>query len=94
MGIFGKTSQKNISDDDFGNVRNALYAKGFDKDDIRFLEVVFRSDLFEDERLQKGIDKKEIEEALRFLKNHPHHHKFSNTKLSELEEVLLKTLDT
>lgn len=87
MSLF-RNNKKKIVGGEMTDVRNSLYNQGFDQEDLKFVEVVFRADLFESGNEQLGIDETEITSAISWLKSHPHHHRLTENQLNILDKTL------
>lgn len=91
MSIFGP-NKKYVSRNEFQEVRSLLRAKGFDKKKTDEVETFFRGDLHEHEPGHIGIDKKEIENGITWLRENKEKHSFSDAQIDTIEEALNKKL--
>lgn len=89
MGIFD--SKKIVSEDEFEDVLRECRSQGFNSRELRELEKIFRGDLFE-RGSNRGIDRKEMEEALKWMRKNVSNHRILPKKITILEELLKEKL--
>jgi len=80
-----------VSKNEFHEVRNSLRYKGFSDRDVGEVEKLFRGDMHESGD-HSGIDTKEIEGGLKWMRENMSKHKLSEKKINTLEESLKKKL--
>lgn len=88
MGLFSKPV---ITPHEFKKqIRRDLYSKGFSRKQLNEVEKVFRGDLSDKSPSSsfEGLDSKEIEGGVKWLRENPDKHKLSQDKISMLEESL------
>ncbi len=88
MGFFGQ-DKPNVSENEFHKVCSELYSKGFNSTEVNKVKQVLRGDLAESGPNQKGIDSKEIDNAVSFMKKN---RTFSESKIQAIEEHLRNRL--
>lgn len=94
MGIFDElffAHKKVISETKFKRVREILRAKGMSELHRNDLQGVFLGDLYEP-GTAKGIDKKEFEERIKWMRENKSKHRLSDTEIDTAEEVMSKML--
>ena len=91
MGLFGP-SKKTVSQEEFKDLLSLLYSKGFSKYEREEVEKIFRGDLYESSDYERGIDAKEIENAIQWMRKHMSNHNIPSQKVDLLEELLQKKL--
>ena len=91
MGLFGNDKKK-VSEREYKEIRSRLYSKGFEADELKFLDMFLRGDLHESEELQKGIDEQEIVRAINWLRGHKDEHELLDEQIEILEEKLREYL--
>lgn len=89
--LFG-TSKPKVSKEEFREACNFLSVKGFDEREINEVKKIFRADLEESSEYERGIDQKEIEQAMKWMREHTSSHCLSTSKIQILEEILKKKL--
>jgi hypothetical protein len=87
MGLFGSTKKK-VSKLEFKQVRTLLHQKGFSSREIDEVEMIFRADLNEPSQYESGIDAKEIERGIKWMRANKRSHFISEGKIDILEDVL------
>ena len=85
MGLF--FSKPNIGNEEFKKVRSYLDSNGFSEHDLMELKKIFSASL-----TNHGIDKKELEAALRWLHENMGSHTFSKSQVELIEEAMTKKL--
>ena len=92
MGFFGST-KKTVSKSEFKlNIRSRLRSKNLTAIEVDVVSMIFRADLDEPEELQKGIDEKELERGIAWMREHKKIHKLSDSNIDSVEEVLKREL--
>ncbi|OHA84958.1 MAG: hypothetical protein A2408_02765 [Candidatus Yonathbacteria bacterium RIFOXYC1_FULL_52_10] len=91
MGFF-EDSKPKISKREFEEARSALAGKGFSEREILEVQKIFRADLNDVREDDRGIDGKELDAALLWMREHIGEHAVSEKKLDILEAVLRKRL--
>lgn len=89
MGFFG--SKKGVSSREIRDVRGHLRARGFSHADIDNVMKVFSGHAGE-RGIFRGIDKHEIEQGVRWLKDHSSKHTLSSEQIKKLEVALKEKL--
>lgn len=87
MGLFDRKLK--VSEKEFSDAISALYAKGFNSSEVEKVKQSFRGDLHEIGKDQPGIDPRELENGLNYMRKNrtlPEH------KIIILEEQLKKRL--
>jgi hypothetical protein len=69
-----------------------LSANGFSARELDEVEEIFRGDMDEERDFDKGIDEKEIEKAIAWMKENENIHKISQSKIDILERELRERL--
>ncbi|MDD4804198.1 MAG: hypothetical protein PHN69_03410 [Candidatus Pacebacteria bacterium] len=92
MGIFFNDPKPRITETEFKKVRSRLYSKGFTTEQLDKIESIFRGDMYEDKDSDKGIDEKELERALTWMRDNTSTHNISEQKITVLEEEMRKAL--
>lgn len=80
-----------ISKKEFQEAREILSSKGFSRLKRDKVSQIFRGDLQEGGS-QAGIDKKELEQGLEWMRKNPGAHGMSKETIGKIEEVLKKKL--
>ncbi len=91
MSIFGST-KKRVSKLEFKQVRVLLHRKGFSSREINEVAMIFRADLNESSEYERGIDKKEIENAVKWMSKNKSKHILSDKQIGVVEKVLISKL--
>ncbi|MFA5934839.1 MAG: hypothetical protein WC827_03080 [Candidatus Paceibacterota bacterium] len=91
MGFFSDSKPK-ITESEFKKIRAHLYNKDFTSDQLDKIEGIFRGDLYEDRDSDKGIDEKELERAIAWMRDNMSTHNISEQKIATLEEEMKKVL--
>ena len=91
MGFFSDSKPK-ITETEFKKIRAHLYNTGFSSEQLDKIESIFRGDLYEDKDSDKGIDEKELERAITWMRENMHVHNISEEKINILEEEMKKAL--
>jgi hypothetical protein len=86
MGLFGDYKPK-ISKNEFSEVRSTL-RESMSKGDVDKVEYILRGSLDERQSTEKGIDKKELEKAMTYIKSKQSQLGFSNDKIEKIEKTL------
>jgi len=76
---------------EFEDVLSECRAKGFNRTETDKVENIFHGDLFE-RGSQRGIDKWEIEERLKYMRENISKHRIPRPKIDILEEILKEKL--
>jgi response regulator of citrate/malate metabolism len=92
MGIFFSNTKPRITKEEFQKVRSSLSANGFSARELDEVEEIFRGDMDEERDFDKGIDEKEIEKAIAWMKENENIHKISQSKIDILERELRERL--
>jgi hypothetical protein len=87
MLFFFGSSKKNVSIGEFQKVISTLYSRGFSQRERDEVLKIFRGDLYESGS-EVGIDEKELERGLDFMRSNMRSHGLSSGKIDILEEVL------
>ncbi|PIR70084.1 MAG: hypothetical protein COU46_03370 [Candidatus Niyogibacteria bacterium CG10_big_fil_rev_8_21_14_0_10_42_19] len=90
MGIFFKDKPK-VNREEFKKVRQHLRYEGFHDNDIKDIEKIYHGDI-EEGGPDHGIDKKELDRGIKWLKEHKSKHSLSENQIKILEEELKKKL--
>jgi len=78
-----------VSKDEFSKeLQSALIGKGFSEDQRSKVAMMLRGDLHEGDSYQDGIDAKEIDRALSWMRANMSKHNLSSKRLDDLEEAL------
>jgi hypothetical protein len=88
MGFFGSTPPSVTPDEFKKKVLSQLYVHGFSQRERDEVEKIFHADLFEDRTEDVGIDAKELDRQIKWLKDHIGHHLLSAEKIDALEKVM------
>jgi len=91
MGFFDAHKPR-ITKDEMSEARSVLYSKGFNDRDINEINKIFRGDMHESRDIDAGIDAKELEAGIKWLKDNPSSHKLPASKIAILEQVLKKKI--
>ena len=89
--LFG-SSKPRVGKEEFSRVLSNLSAKGFTQREREDLQKIFRADMYETSELEQGIDTKEIEAAITWMRTNPSKHTFSTEQISLLEQELRNKL--
>jgi len=90
MGFFGDDKPK-VSGDEFHKVKSYLSEKGFSHRELEQLGGYFQGSMHE-EGSQKGVDKHEVDRTVDWLREHKHHHSFSDGQIDTIEHAMKKHL--
>lgn len=85
MGFF--FSNPIVGQEEFKKVRSYLYSNGFSEHDLTELKKIFSASL-----TNQGINRKELEAGLRWLRENMGHHTFSKNQVNMIEEAMNKKL--
>lgn len=91
MSLFGFTKKK-VSKLEFKQVRILLHRKGFSSREINEVAMIFRADLNEQSEYERGIDRKEIENAVKWMRKNKSKHILSDRQIDIVEKVLISKL--
>ncbi len=92
MGFFS-IRKPNVSLVEFHEkVRVELANKGFDERKRNKVEMFFHGDLSESRDEDRGIDRSEISNGIKWLRENSSKHDFSDNDISLIEESLLKNV--
>lgn len=89
--LFGP-SKKIVSKNEFKKVRSRLHSKDFTEKEIDRVEEIFNGDLNESSDLERGIDSKEIDRVISWLKAHKSEHTLSDTQIAIVESSMREYL--
>jgi len=87
MGLFDRKLK--VSQKEFSDATSALYAKGFTSSEVEKFKQIFRGDLREVGEDQPGIDPRELENALEYMRKN---RTFPEHKIIIIEEQLKKRM--
>lgn len=87
--LFGKPS---VSENEFKRIKSSLRQKGLSRRDVKEVEKVFHGHIEEAEPSQKGIDKKEAEDGIKWLRENKDSHTLSDSQINTVEEELKKSI--
>jgi len=90
MGFFG--GGKKVSKGEFKKVRSDLASKGFTKRERNLVEAVFKGSLDERQASEKGIDSKELEKGVSYLRTNKTKFGLHSDKIDRIERSLKKHL--
>ncbi len=90
--MFFGSAKKKVSKLEFKQVKTLLYHKGFSAREIDEAEMIFRSDLNEPGEYERGIDAKEIDQGIKWMKENKRSHILSDKKIDILEKTLKSKL--
>lgn len=91
MGIFFDDRKPSVSSEEFRKyVRNGLASHNFTHKEIEFVEGFFHGDMNEDVSREKGVDAKELERGIVWLRTHPREHSLSSEQINILEIEMKK----
>ena len=91
MSIFG-SSKKRISKNEWDEIQNRLYSRGFSKRERDEAEKIFHGSLDESQETERGIDAEELVKALEYMRKNKSAHGLSDEKINILEEELKNKL--
>lgn len=93
MSMFGSNKPR-ISKEEWRKVRESLYSEGIHDERLRDrVEGIFRGDMESgEEHAEHGIDKKELEDGLKYMRENPKSHGLSDGQMNTVEKVLKKYL--
>ncbi|TSC80087.1 MAG: hypothetical protein G01um101429_291 [Parcubacteria group bacterium Gr01-1014_29] len=83
----GKVSRR-----EFQKSATNLRAKGLSSSDIANMKKIFRGDLDEGTALTRGIDPKELDRGVKWMRENMSKHTLSKNQVNKLEENLRKKL--
>ncbi len=89
--LFGGNKPK-VSKDEFKDACSSLSSKGFSERELDEVKKIFRPDLEEELETERGIDKVELDNAIKWMKEHTADHCIPPSKISILEQVLRKRI--
>lgn len=89
MGLFGPTPPPRITPEEFKKkVLSQLYVHGFTQRERDEVEKILHADMFEDRTEDIGIDAKELDRQIQWLKSNTGRHLLSAEKIDALDQVL------
>lgn len=91
MSIFGGSKPK-VTKREFRETRGSLRGAGFTSEQIRKVENIFHGSMDESSTQEKGIDSKEIEKGIEYIKKNKSSLGFSDNRIKKLEEQLRRRL--
>ncbi len=91
MGFFSWNKPR-VSHFEWKKVRSSLFSKGWSTPDLNRAEAAFRGDLHEHQSSEGGIDRREIEGGIKWMRENKVKHGLSDNQISELGEHLHKHL--
>jgi len=92
MGFFGDSKPRVTKQEFHQKVRGALYGKGFSHKELDQLEGYIGGDMNESSSTHSGIDAKEVDRAVTWLRDNKHNHTFSEKQIGEIDAELRKHL--
>ena len=92
MGIFFSDNPKKVSKEEFKKVRAFLAGRNMSKQEIDKVEMLFLGDLYESSDSQKGIDTKELDAKIKWLRENMSKHKLSSNDVNLIETGMRKFL--
>ena len=81
-----------ISKKEFQRSATNLRAKGLSASDIANMKKIFRGDMDEGTPLTRGINKKELDKGVKWMREHIGQHTLSKSQIDKMEESLRKKL--
>ena len=90
MGIFDPHKPK-VSEKELKEARTELRHDGLTARDVDDMSNILAGSLHE-HGIDHGVDKKELERALDYMKEHPNAHHLSKSQLAKVEKELKKKL--
>lgn len=91
MGLFG-SSKPRVTHDEFADIRSRLSSRGFSERQIKDIRMIFHGALDESEKDKRGIDAREIEAGILWMKDNMRIHSVSEEKIQMLKELLEEEL--
>ena len=92
MGLFFNDAPKRVSKEEFKKVRAALASEGMQKIEIDKVEEIFLGDIYETTDSQKGVDRKELEARIKWMRENMSKHRLSEKDVSLVEEKMSRYL--
>lgn len=92
MGIFWNTTKPHVSQKEFQKTLSELYSKGFTHSEIDKIKEIFLGNFNQSNSEDKGIDKKELEKMIAWLREHKSVHGISDNHINILETELLERI--
>lgn len=90
MGFFFSDTPKRVNLEEFKKVRAHLASSGMSHQEIDKVENIFHGDLNEANNNQKGIDAKELDQTIKWMKENRHNHNLSDKDMKLVEETMKK----
>ncbi|OHA06633.1 MAG: hypothetical protein A2934_01030 [Candidatus Sungbacteria bacterium RIFCSPLOWO2_01_FULL_47_10] len=90
MGFF--TTDPKITEEEMRQIRSKLISRGFTARELDDVEKVFRGDMESASANERGISKKELEDALKFMRENTSKHSIPSHKIDILEEEMRKKI--
>jgi len=91
MGLFFD-SKPRVSKDEFKKKVLPALSSELSHREIKHLEGLFEGDMHEPGRWEKGVDKKEIEGKMKWLRGNKRYHSFSDQEIDKIEDVMKRHL--
>lgn len=91
MGLFFDSSKPHVSRDEFKKKVLPGLSSELSHKERKHLEGLFEGDYNEPGR-EKGVDKLEIENKMKWLRENKRHHSFSDQEIDKIEEVMKRHL--
>ncbi|MEK7636399.1 MAG: hypothetical protein AAB362_01825 [Patescibacteria group bacterium] len=92
MGLFGD-SKPHVGSEEYKLVRGHLHSEGFSQQELADVDMIFLGDLEKKSgSYHRGIDEKELQEKIKWLRAHPNSHRLESSKIDKLEESLKKKM--
>ena len=79
---------KYVSDREFKEARRHLYNEGFSSREVDEVEKVFMGSMHESYKPHQGIDSKELEHGIKWMRENKSKHNLSENRIDEIEQTL------
>ena len=81
-----------VSQREFKRIRSNLRRAGLSRDRVSEVDKIFHGDLSDSDGGYRGIDKREIERGIKWMRDNKGSHNLSDTHIDTIEEELTKYL--
>lgn len=89
MGLFG-SNRKYVSSEEFRKALIRLDNDGFSDSEIDDITMIFRGDMEMSDDFARGIDMKELERGISWMRKNKSKHSLEEKKITKLEQILKK----
>lgn len=90
--LFASTSKKRVTAEEYKRARSRMHAKDLTELELNKVDELFQASLYEQRDEDKGIDEKEIDSTISWMRAHMHEHNIPDHKITIIESCLKEFL--